>query len=259
MFGLTKTNNAFTLAEILSVLIILGVVAAITIPTTVRRQQERADRTKMLKAMSIYENFVPQFMLENGFNTSADAAIALRNANSCDFILKYFKVKRDLSDIDNDVCAFESYDGLNWVFDVMFDSALLDANEARQQNGHYLRTEVYFTPKDSDISARSVHNPDLIEKPITVNGQKIETYDSDTPMNNHTKKYVKELTFYFVTDPSTGGLFINDKNKTPWTHVPLDDKGRCAIPLSTICQNYNMWFDRNSMLPYQYTDIIKRD
>ena len=58
-------KKAFTLAEVLSVLIILGVVAAITIPTTLKKTTERQNRTTLAKAVSAYESLIEKVTIEN--------------------------------------------------------------------------------------------------------------------------------------------------------------------------------------------------
>ena len=51
----TNTKQGFTLAETLITLTILGVVAAITVPSLINKQIESANRTKVKKAMAVYE------------------------------------------------------------------------------------------------------------------------------------------------------------------------------------------------------------
>ena len=62
---LPNSKKAFTLAEVLITLSILGVVAALTIPSLVNRQSEMAAIVKMKKAISQYEQVVEVYMAEN--------------------------------------------------------------------------------------------------------------------------------------------------------------------------------------------------
>ena len=71
VFNYNTKKNAFTLAEILSVLIILGVVAAITIPTTLKRTTDRQNRTRLAKAVSAYDSLIQKVTIENNI-VSAD-------------------------------------------------------------------------------------------------------------------------------------------------------------------------------------------
>lgn len=59
-------KKAFTLAEIMVVLTLLGIVAAITIPSTLKRAQNRLFVTKLLKNYSALENATSQWMVEEG-------------------------------------------------------------------------------------------------------------------------------------------------------------------------------------------------
>ena len=55
-FSPTKSKTAFTLAEVLITLGIIGVVAAMTLPALVQRQQEKAAAVKLKKAYSVISN-----------------------------------------------------------------------------------------------------------------------------------------------------------------------------------------------------------
>lgn len=72
-FDVTGTNRAveinhsgFTLAEVLITLGIIGVVAAMTIPTLVQSYKERATVTKVKKAYAMLTNAFQMAILENG-------------------------------------------------------------------------------------------------------------------------------------------------------------------------------------------------
>ena len=58
-------KEGFTLAEVLITLSILGVVAAITVPSLINKQTESANRTKVKKAMAAYEKALTQMVIEN--------------------------------------------------------------------------------------------------------------------------------------------------------------------------------------------------
>ena len=57
MFNLLK-KSAFTLAEVLITLGIIGVIAAITIPTIVNHYKEKVTITKLKKLNSTFQNAV---------------------------------------------------------------------------------------------------------------------------------------------------------------------------------------------------------
>ena len=66
-----KKEKAFTLAEVLITLSILGVVAAITIPSLVRTQSEIANRTKIKKAMAAYESMISRISIEEDIHNNS--------------------------------------------------------------------------------------------------------------------------------------------------------------------------------------------
>ena len=100
---LPSNKKAFTLAEVLITLSILGVVAALTIPSLVNRQSEMAAIVKLKKAISQYESVAEVYMAENEA-TKFDVA--------CDKLNEYFKIV----DKTDDGCQFTTADGVAWVF-----------------------------------------------------------------------------------------------------------------------------------------------
>ena len=101
-------KRAFTLAEVLITLSILGVVAAMTIPTLVNRQSDIAAQTRLKKAISNYHDLVEIYMLENG---TSDAGGMM--GNSCANAEQYFKITSKES---GNACAFTTADGARWEF-----------------------------------------------------------------------------------------------------------------------------------------------
>jgi general secretion pathway protein G len=62
----TKRNKGFTLIEILAVLIILGLLAALIVPKVISRvEQSRIETTKL--QMKAIKNALEQYKLDNGF------------------------------------------------------------------------------------------------------------------------------------------------------------------------------------------------
>ena len=103
---LPNTKKAFTLAEVLITLSILGVVAALTIPSLVNRQSEMAAIVKVKKAISQFEQVAEVYMAENEA-TSIDGM--LKDAN-CSGLTEYFKIVGDGN------CTFTTADGVQWKF-----------------------------------------------------------------------------------------------------------------------------------------------
>ena len=99
---LPTSKKAFTLAEVLITLSILGVVAALTIPTLVNRQSDLAAQTRLKKAISAYEDVAAIYMAEND---------ATRLNVACADLDDYFKQVTG-----GGTCDFTTADGVRWVF-----------------------------------------------------------------------------------------------------------------------------------------------
>ena len=102
-----KEKRAFTLAEVLITLSILGVVAAITIPSAIIQQSEKANKTKIKKAMAAYEKVINQMVVENDL-WSTSALQTWANANTCANSTQYFKK------VEGTNCKFRTADGVWW-------------------------------------------------------------------------------------------------------------------------------------------------
>ena len=113
---LPTAKRAFTLAEVLITLSILGVVAALTIPTLVNRQSDLAAQTRIRKAISAYEDMASIYMAEND---SARVDLA------CAGLGEYFKQVNG-----GGTCDFTTADGVRWVF----GNSAADADPGNQGN-----------------------------------------------------------------------------------------------------------------------------
>ena len=106
----TKFLKAFTLAEVMATVIILGVIAAITIPTTLHRVTERQNKTRVRKALSTYQTLVEKMVIENNIprNNQSLNNWARGENNDCAPARRYLKGTRDGAT----PCIFRSADGL---------------------------------------------------------------------------------------------------------------------------------------------------
>ncbi len=119
---LPSSKKAFTLAEVLITLSILGVVAALTIPSLVNRQSEMAAQVKLKKAIANYENVAAVYMVENESTNISGIA-----ANSCANIGNYFKVVNKNS---SNACVFTTADGVLWNFNSAGNVVIYDSENA---------------------------------------------------------------------------------------------------------------------------------
>ena len=104
----------FTLAEVLISLVILGIVAAITIPATISKSTNRANKIKIKKALSVYDNVINKIIIENNLPRSQSDLTNFINGNDnlCSRASTYFKII-ELETPGND-CRFRASDGLWW-------------------------------------------------------------------------------------------------------------------------------------------------
>ena len=127
-------KKAFTLAEILAVLIILGVVATLTIPSALHRTSERANKTKIRKAMAVYETAVEKMIVENNIprNEASLTAFVLGQNNDCAPAREYFKMNSLETPGNN--CRFRASDGLWWDVTDITNTLISFKNDAEHQD-----------------------------------------------------------------------------------------------------------------------------
>ena len=143
-----RENAAFTLAETMVVLVVLGIVASITIPALVRRQADAQNRTRLRKAMTVYDT----------------------NNDNCVKPKAYFKT---VQDDENNNCIFRAADGIWWdITDITnpkiaFNKA--DLNEADDLNSNnafnligYL--DDYGSLRVDDLAKAEGDNKDYLTK-----------------------------------------------------------------------------------------------
>lgn len=82
-----KTNHkiAFTLAEVLITLGIIGVVAAMTLPTVVANYQKKAYVTQLKRSISLWEQVFKKMMADDGVDSLKDTTVFNKiNGTLCD-------------------------------------------------------------------------------------------------------------------------------------------------------------------------------
>ena len=58
-------KQGFTLAEVMIVLVVLGIVAILTVPSVVKKYFEAQERTKIKKSMAAYDTAINKMVIEN--------------------------------------------------------------------------------------------------------------------------------------------------------------------------------------------------
>lgn len=109
MFHFRKYKKAFTLAEVLITLTIVGVIAAIVIPSLINYTQEKALHTALKEAFSIFSQATKMVMLENG-GTMAQVSNSGSWSNDSDTVRaiyeKYLKIEQKCGADYSDSCKF---------------------------------------------------------------------------------------------------------------------------------------------------------
>ena len=111
-----KSENTLLIVLIIVVpfflLILLGTVAALTIPTLVNRQNDLAAKVRMKKAIVNYENVATVYMLEKSSPQEKVTDLKDFAGKNCENLGNYFKIANKYDD-----CAFTTIDGVYWLFD----------------------------------------------------------------------------------------------------------------------------------------------
>ena len=88
-------KNAFTLAEVLITLTIIGVIAALTIPNLMQKQQNHANYVALKKTYSILQNAYKLAVRENGnFNFNANDANGITTEQFAEAIKPFLKYEK---------------------------------------------------------------------------------------------------------------------------------------------------------------------
>ena len=167
-----KTKAAFTLAEVLITLGIIGVVAAMTLPSLIQNYQKKALATQTQKFYSTMSQAVKQYMADYGVDDLRNTPLADDNyedsdspeaiASLRDFATKYLKVVKECNpdDEDDNTCFAPEY--RDW------DNSISEDNFTT--NLSYPQARDYVLADGSVIRIYYGNGP--IELYVDVNGKK---------------------------------------------------------------------------------------
>lgn len=105
-------KNAFTMSEALITLSIIGVIAAITIPSIINNHKANINRTRLKKASEVYSNVIVMMTSENNIKANVNSLDAWGSKNACDNVRQYFKIVQT----GGTGCQFKTSDGVWWSF-----------------------------------------------------------------------------------------------------------------------------------------------
>lgn len=161
-----QVKEAFTLSEILTTLAILGVVAAIMIPSSVKRTHESINKTKIKKSMEIYYNIISTASVEN--RLTSVAALRRFAGNNCSTFSARFDKKRGNN------CRFSTSDGVWWdITNIDFPIIAFDQRDLNEETaiGKSPKAFHFMTSYDS----RGIYRVNDIDYESRSEGR----YDSD--------------------------------------------------------------------------------
>ena len=111
-----KNKNAFTLAETLIVISVMGVIAIITLPQVIKSHIEAKNRVKIKKAMTVYDLAIQKMALDNDIKSEQELRTwaDTEERNQCANTSVYFKITKGSG------CIFQTGDGISWyINDIM--------------------------------------------------------------------------------------------------------------------------------------------
>lgn len=114
-FNKASRGFAFTLAEVLITLAIIGVVAALAIPILYSNYQKEAYVTGLKKMNSVIQNALTSAYVNNNCNIGDNACLeALANNYGSDYL--YFHLQKELKTV-NVACSQQAYNNPGFCFD----------------------------------------------------------------------------------------------------------------------------------------------
>ena len=92
----TQSKKGFTLVELLIVVAILAVIAAIAIPSTLHRVTERQNKTRVRKALSTYQTLVEKMIIENKKASDFGSGVSAAADQNDKFVISYGDLNKEV-------------------------------------------------------------------------------------------------------------------------------------------------------------------
>lgn len=143
--GSSQRYTAFTLSEVLITLMIIGTVAAITIPQLMNEIQDRQFKEAAKEAYSKASQAIQQMKQDNGGSLSAYYITDANSANSFKSVfMTYFKI---IKDCGNSSCVAYNYSS------TVYKTLHLDpADTDRMDDGQFITNDGMFWGIENDVS-----------------------------------------------------------------------------------------------------------
>lgn len=189
-------KSAFTLAEVLITLGIIGVVAAMTIPTLVAKYQEQVTITKVVKIYGILSNAYKLYVAEN--NASPLYA---------DDIINNLKIHK-ICENSNEGCADNEYKTINGG-KIAFgkdDSWLTSVNYAVLQTGEVLRYNAQYKLSCTSNNGSGILKNTCGEIAVDINGNQGPNIGGE------------DVFYFYITSNGMYPFGSKDETRYPFTN-----------------------------------------
>jgi prepilin-type N-terminal cleavage/methylation domain-containing protein len=156
-----QNKKAFTLAEVLIALVVVGIVAAITVPTLIQKYQEQAIKSALKKNYSVLKSALDKYQVDNGERLLA-SDVGYRELKS--ILVKYLNVTKDynfstyLNEYNN---SYKTYNGKSNMIHNWFDDGQFVLND-----GSFIFIENYNSSKYISVDVNGAKKPNQLGKDL---------------------------------------------------------------------------------------------
>ena len=174
-----NNKKALTMAEVLIVLSLLGVVAVITIPSAIIEHRKNVARVRVKRAMAYYEATFKKIVVDNNLMTDSKVDSVI---DTCVKKQKYFKVVEIMDNPEPNDCVFRTAENFWWnVQDIknpyvsMSQNGLNEESKRFQFSGHVKNGVIYINDLQYEKKlkdANKANKYDEIEKMYNFINQK---------------------------------------------------------------------------------------
>lgn len=224
-------KKAFTLAETLITLTILGIVAVIVVPNLINKQVENANRTKVKKVISAYEKAINMMAIKNNFKTT-QALKSFGEEETCKYTREYFK---SIQDGANN-CIFKTADNVWWDITDITNPIISLKDEITDSNKAEIRANALNYEADKVSFALIGRYDDNGALRIDDNG-----FEQSQENNDNYKNYMTKLwSFIDNTVPSENPQVNPQENPQGNPQVnPQEEEVPPPVETRQVCNSVN--------------------